>query len=116
MLAEDVQKTLPIWTYLQVRNILTVLADFLDEIESDRMIATGLAGKLRTHIDRIDGRMKHASSGAQGTGLLSMGNRLLPSWRNLQSAHNPSPDHVRDVSRSYHSLMGPDMRYRVISS
>lgn len=83
MLGGDVQDALPIWTYLQVRNILVVLADFLDKIESDRMITTGLAGKLRAQISRIDQCMKEASSAEQETGLLSMGKSLLPDWQTL---------------------------------
>ncbi|KAK9776278.1 putative Zn(2)-C6 fungal-type domain-containing protein [Seiridium cardinale] len=81
MLGGDVQDKLPIWTYLQVRNILIVLADFLEKIESDRMITTGLAEKLRTQIDRIDQCMKQTSSSDQETGLLSMGRSLLPDWQ-----------------------------------
>ncbi|KAK6076204.1 C6 transcription factor [Seiridium cupressi] len=83
MLGGDVQNKLPIWTYLQVRNILIVLADFLEKIESDRMINTGLAEKLRTQIDRINQCMKQTSSSDQETGLLSMGRSLLPDWQAL---------------------------------
>lgn len=85
MLGGDVHDTLPIWTYLQVRNILIVLADFLEKIESDRMITTGLAEKLRAQIDRIDLSMKEASQSEHETGLLSMGKSLLPDWHNLSS-------------------------------
>ncbi|KAH6658750.1 hypothetical protein BKA67DRAFT_514639 [Truncatella angustata] len=89
MLGGDVQSALPIWTYLQIRNILTVLADFLDKIESDRMITTGLAEKLRTQIRRIDDCMKQGSSGEQEAGLLSMGKSLLPNWHSFPSARSP---------------------------
>ncbi|KAF3025090.1 hypothetical protein E8E14_014555 [Neopestalotiopsis sp. 37M] len=100
MLGGDVHDTLPIWTYLQVRNILIVLADFLEKIESDRMITTGLAEKLRAQIDRIDHSMKQASQSEQETGLLSMGKSLLPDWQNLSGpasslAPAEQPQHYR---------------------
>ncbi|KAF7519218.1 hypothetical protein G7054_g13167 [Neopestalotiopsis clavispora] len=100
MLGGDVHDTLPIWTYLQVRNILIVLADFLEKIESDRMITTGLAEKLRAQIDRIDHSMKQASQSEHETGLLSMGKSLLPDWQNLSGpasslAPAEQPQHYR---------------------
>ncbi|KAK6066825.1 C6 transcription factor [Seiridium cupressi] len=74
----------PLGTYRPYAwSILIVLADFLEKIESDRMINTGLAEKLRTQIDRINQCMKQTSSSDQETGLLSMGRSLLPDWQAL---------------------------------
>lgn len=110
MLGGDVHDTLPIWTYLQVRNILIVLADFLEKIESDRMITTGLAEKLRAQIDRIDHSMKQASQSEHETGLLSMGKSLLPDWQNLSGpASSLAPAEQPQVSVADYFLIKDEL-------
>lgn len=98
MLGGDIQDAPPMWSYLQVRNILTVLADFLDKIESDRMIAIGLASKLRDQIDRIDHHMRQASSKEQDTGLVSMGTSLQPNLHSSATSYSPEQMNSSKVS------------------
>ncbi|OJJ38305.1 hypothetical protein ASPWEDRAFT_168219 [Aspergillus wentii DTO 134E9] len=76
MLAGVIQRPVSAWTYLQVRNILLVLAEFLTKIESTRLSAPGLAIKLRGQISRIDQCMQQISQNPE-PGLLSIGQTLL---------------------------------------
>ena len=73
------------WTYLQVRNILLVLADFLEKIESTRVSTPGLAGKLRAQIARIDRLMQQTSEQSQDSGMISMGRSLISMWPDTYS-------------------------------
>lgn len=74
------------WTYLQVRNILSVLADFLVNLESSRGAQSGLSKKLRGHVDRIDQLMIGTATQTQHPGNgHQLGQNLLPSFPDLQS-------------------------------
>ncbi|ETS76811.1 hypothetical protein PFICI_12198 [Pestalotiopsis fici W106-1] len=86
ILSDITKDTLPIWTYLQVRNILIVLADLLEKIESARLSNAGTALKLRAEIDRIGNCIKQASQNdQQQTSQLSMSQSLLTDWRNAST-------------------------------
>jgi hypothetical protein len=67
LLGSVIHKPLSTWTYLQVRNILLVLADFLAKMESG------------SQISRIDRFMAHTARDRQDPSLLSMGDSLLSS-------------------------------------
>ncbi|VUC26863.1 unnamed protein product [Clonostachys rosea] len=54
LLGNIVQKPLSPWAYHQVRNLLLVLASFLDRIGADRPTSVGLSAKIRAHVSRID--------------------------------------------------------------
>ncbi|GFZ46774.1 hypothetical protein JCM24511_03994 [Saitozyma sp. JCM 24511] len=79
LLGSVIHKPLSTWTYLQVRNILLVLADFLAKMESGRAAAAGLSTRLRSQISRIDRFMAHTARDRQDPSLLSMGDSLLSS-------------------------------------
>jgi hypothetical protein len=79
LLGSVIHKPLSTWTYLQVRNILLVLADFLAKMESGRAAAAGLSTRLRSQISRIDRFMSHTARDRQDPSLLSMGDSLLSS-------------------------------------
>ncbi|KAJ0120018.1 hypothetical protein J7T55_000871 [Diaporthe amygdali] len=85
ILGGGIQDTLPIWTFLQIRNILIVLADFLEEVESTRMTSPGLAVKLRAKIDRISDCIERVSQNAEETNPRSMARSLLVNWREASS-------------------------------
>ncbi|GLA99218.1 hypothetical protein AtubIFM61612_010684 [Aspergillus tubingensis] len=102
-------RPLSAWRYIQVRNILLVLADLLEKIESSRSASvsisptpfvsgtaaagsnSSLTATLRAQIREMDGYMAralqagstertNAGAGGAGTGLLVMGQTLLLPW------------------------------------
>lgn len=78
VLGSAIQSPFSAWSYLQVRNILLVLADFLEKLQVSRLSATpNLAAKLRTQINRIDQCMQQTSQRDPQSGLASMGQSLL---------------------------------------
>ncbi|KAJ9256875.1 hypothetical protein C8Q69DRAFT_499124 [Paecilomyces variotii] len=77
LLSSTIRKPLSAWRYIQVHNILLLLADFLEKIESSRLPSAGLAIKLRTQISAMDSYMQQVSQKNQGPGLLSIGQTLL---------------------------------------
>ncbi|GAD97197.1 hypothetical protein CNBD2850 [Paecilomyces variotii No. 5] len=85
MLAAVIQNPISAWTYLQVRNILLVLAEFLTKLESTRVSGPVLAMKLRGQISRIDKCMQQMSQHDTEPGLLSIGQTLLSNWPNGNS-------------------------------
>lgn len=98
MLGSIIQSNTSAWTVLQVRNILLVLADFLDKIESARESPPNLAAKLRAQISRIDQMTQQTSQGVNPESAVhSMGQSLLlesptvdenaPGFANLSIPH-----------------------------
>ena len=83
LLGSVVQTPLSAWTYLQVRNILLVLADFFEKIESTGTSSPGLATKIKAQITRIDECMRKESQQIREPGLPSMGLSLLSNWSNV---------------------------------
>lgn len=77
MLGAAIQPPISAWRYLQVRNILLILTDFLEKIESTRISPSNLSVKLRTQMSEIDRSMQESSARHQAPGLLSMGRSLL---------------------------------------
>ncbi|CAK9782006.1 unnamed protein product [Cutaneotrichosporon oleaginosum] len=62
LLSGVIDGPLPAWTYLQVRNILLVLSEFIRTLEAGRPTPWDLATKLREQIDRIDRNMIQAET------------------------------------------------------
>lgn len=94
MLAGVIQQPVSAWTYLHVRNILLVLAEFLARIESSRSSPPGIAAKLRDQISRIDQCMQQLSQRNTETGLFSIGQTLLSAGSNSLHAHSPGHSEV----------------------
>ncbi|OAA63402.1 Phytanoyl-CoA dioxygenase [Niveomyces insectorum RCEF 264] len=97
MLASVIQGPLSAWTYLQVRGILRVLADFLERIEAARSLPAHLSLKLRTQIDRIDQCMRKTGRQQPDPGLRSVGQTLLQCWQN-PSTSSPSSNTLQQFS------------------
>lgn len=72
-----IQNPIPAWTYLQVRNILLVLADLFESIEATLLSSPNLAVKLRAQINKIDQYMQKSQQISKGAGKISMGQSLL---------------------------------------
>lgn len=83
MLASVIQQPISAWTYLHVRNILLVLAEFLAQVESTRSSTPTLAAKLRDQISRIDKYMQQRSQCNTMLGLFSIGQSLLSNQPNI---------------------------------
>lgn len=75
LLSGVIDGPLPTWTYLQVRNILLVLSEFIGTLETSRSTPSDLAAKLREQIQRIDENM----SQSEGSMALPMSESLMPS-------------------------------------
>ncbi|KAJ5627469.1 hypothetical protein N7528_004896 [Penicillium herquei] len=91
MLGDATQPPLSAWRYLQVRNILIILADFLEKIESTRISPPGLAVELRSKISQMDRSMQQSSKWNQVPGLLSMGRSLLLGLSDQAGVENRNP-------------------------
>ncbi|BEI84806.1 hypothetical protein CcaverHIS002_0502070 [Cutaneotrichosporon cavernicola] len=75
LLSGIIDGPLPTWTYLQVRNILLVLSEFIATLEAGRTAPWDLATKLREQIQRIDENMIQAEAAT----LPSLGDSLMQS-------------------------------------
>ncbi|RSM10348.1 hypothetical protein CDV31_007224 [Fusarium ambrosium] len=98
LLGNVTQSSLSAWSYLQIRNILIVLAEFLEKIEARRDPPPGLAIKLRSEIDHLDQRMKQNPS-TSSQGLSTIGQNLLESRSNASSEALTSFDNVAQPSQ-----------------
>ncbi|GMK55902.1 hypothetical protein CspeluHIS016_0209580 [Cutaneotrichosporon spelunceum] len=74
LLSGVIDGPLPTWTYLQVRNILLVLSEFIAALEVGRTAPWDVANKLREQIKRIDENMIQAEAAA----LPNLGDSLMP--------------------------------------
>ncbi|ETS84443.1 hypothetical protein PFICI_02468 [Pestalotiopsis fici W106-1] len=77
VLGSAIQAPLSAWSYLQVRNILLILADFLEKIEKSRAVTPSLGAKLRVQISRIDQCMQQTRQRNPESDLVPMGQSLL---------------------------------------
>ncbi|KAJ5621818.1 hypothetical protein N7528_005050 [Penicillium herquei] len=108
MLAGVIQHPVSAWTYIQVRNILLVLAEFLTKIESNRLSSPGLAVKLRAQISRIDQCMEQMSQQNNDSGLLSIGQTLLSDWPSTVSLRSSkAPEHNSIQNHTQGNSAGP---------
>ncbi|KAJ3457981.1 hypothetical protein MRS44_012090 [Fusarium solani] len=99
LLGNVTQSSLSAWSYLQIRNILIVLAEFLEKIEARRDPPPGLAIKLRSEIDRLDQRMRQNPSTSSQSGLSMIGQNLLESRSNASSEALTSFDNIAQPSQ-----------------
>ncbi|CAK7206923.1 hypothetical protein SEUCBS139899_009730 [Sporothrix eucalyptigena] len=100
VLGSVIQPPISAWTYLQVRNILLVLADFLEKIEQGRVGTPNLAAKLRAQISRIDQLTKHMQRDPE-SGLESMGQSLLGDSPTAQEAASMN-NRPTSTAKSHH--------------
>lgn len=107
MLGSSIQSPISAWTYLQVRNILLVLADFLDKIEACRVATPNLAAKLRVQISRIDQCMQRTPQQySTRSGLQAMGQSLLSEPHGSSLTNNTNGSVTSSLSDVSH---GPPM-------
>ncbi|VUC30167.1 unnamed protein product [Clonostachys rosea] len=102
MLAGIIQQPVSAWTYLHVRNILLVLAEFLTRVESTRPSNSGLSDKLRAQISRIDVCMQQLSRRNPEPGLFSIGQTLLSTHSNSTFIGSPGDSDVSSISLPHH--------------
>lgn len=113
LLGSVVQKSLPAWTYMQIHNILLVLAAFLEKIEASRISAPGLAIELRAHISRIDRYMQTAPNRDQDSQISSDHQSTLAgslhdvSIASLGSLSVSNPQYVQTIALETIHLLPP---------
>ncbi|KAL3292127.1 nuclear protein [Colletotrichum asianum] len=100
MLAGVIQQPVSAWTYLHVRNILLVLAEFLERVETTRSSSPGLAAKLRVQMRRIDKCMQQLSQRNPEGGLSMIGRTLLSERSNVLQMD--LPDNVDSPTSNLH--------------
>ena len=98
MLGDAIKPPISAWRYLEVRNILLILVDFLEKIESTRILTSNLSAKLRTQMGEIDRSMHESSKRNQVPGLLSMGWSLLLGLSDKDGNEDNSQLNVRVLS------------------
>lgn len=98
MLGAAIQPPISAWRYLQVRNILLILTDFLEKIESTRVSPSNLSVKLRAQLEEIDRSMQESSKRHQAPGLLSMGRSLLLGLQDQDGVDKANHINVRKTS------------------
>ncbi|ORX35538.1 fungal-specific transcription factor domain-domain-containing protein [Kockovaella imperatae] len=60
LLGSVIQRPISQWKYLQVRSVLLAMADLISTLESGYIHPRDIAGKVRTHVQRIDRYMEEA--------------------------------------------------------
>ncbi|PYI00883.1 hypothetical protein BO78DRAFT_424079 [Aspergillus sclerotiicarbonarius CBS 121057] len=104
MLGDAIKPPISAWRYLEVRNILLILVDFLEKIESTRISTANLSASLRSRMGEIDRSMQESSKRTQVPGLLSMGWSLLLGLSDQNGVGNENQLNPADSPSQYLNL------------